>query len=411
MTRIKDLFSRDVFNMAVLVAALGYFVDIYDIVLFGIVRRASLLDIGVPEDMLGDVGIYLLNMQMAGMLLGGLLWGILGDRRGRLSVLFGSILMYSLANIANAFVTDVETYAILRFIAGIGLAGELGAGITLVSEIVPKEKRGYSTAIVASIGVSGAIAAGLIAQFTDWQTAYIIGGVMGLALLVLRFKVMESGMFDGIKANHKVSRGNFLMLFRSWGTFTKYLSCILIGVPIWYVASLPLFLSPELAAFMGATGPVVAGTAVMMCYTGLIFGDLISGVGSQLLGSRRKAVGVFMAITAVACLIYLTQTGMTPTWYYTMCFFMGFGSGYWAVFVTIGAEQFGTNIRATAATTIPNFVRGAVIPMTMTFALFKGMGIPLNEAAIWVGVISFALAGLALWHLSETIHKDLDYTE
>ncbi|MBI1363664.1 MAG: MFS transporter [Proteobacteria bacterium] len=411
MNTLKQMCSRDVLNAAVIVAALGYFVDIYDIVLFGIVRRASLLDIGVPESQLADVGLHLLNMQMIGMLLGGILWGIMGDRKGRLSVLFGSIITYSIANIANAYVTDVTSYAVLRFLAGVGLAGELGAGITLVSEVIPRDKRGLSTAIVASVGVSGAIAAGMIARYADWHTAYIAGGVMGLSLLVLRLKVMESGMFDAVKAAHTVGRGNFLLLFSSWQRFSRYLSCILIGVPIWYVAALPIFLAPELGKLMGADAELSAGNAVMLCYTGLIFGDFISGFGSQMLQSRRKIVAVFMAFTATACLIYLTIPGMSATWYYTMCLMMGFGAGYWAVFVTIAAEQFGTNIRATAATTVPNFVRGSVVPMTAAFGALKATGIAINHAAIIVGVVVFAVSAIALWRLNETIHKDLDYTE
>jgi MFS family permease len=319
--------------------------------------------------------------------------------------------MYSLANIANAFVTDVQTYAILRFLAGVGLAGELGAGITLVSEIMPKEKRGYSTAIVASVGVSGAIAAGLVAHHTDWQTAYIVGGVMGLALLALRFKVAESGLFDQVKHTTHVSRGNLLMLFNNRDRFNRFLCCILIGVPIWYVAALPIFLAPELGQLMGASAPIIAGTAVMMCYTGLIFGDLVSGFASQMLGSRRKVVAVFMAITALACFVYLLTPATSVTWYYGMCVMMGFGAGYWAVFVTIAAEQFGTNIRATVATSVPNIVRGTVVPMTLFFTVLKSAGLAMNHAAIVVGLVCFALAGLALWRLGETIHKDLDYTE
>lgn len=397
-------------NMAVIVAALGYFVDIYDLVLFGVVRVPSLVGIGVPEDMILDTGVYLLNMQMIGMLIGGIIWGIWGDKRGRVSVLFGSILLYSVANILNAFVTSVDQYAILRFLAGVGLAGELGAGITLVSEVIPKEKRGYSTAIVAAIGVSGAIVAGFVAKMMDWQTAYIVGGLLGLVLLALRFKVFESGMFAKSVADKTVKRGSFLMLFGSWQRLSKYLACILIGVPIWYVVAILVMFSPELAAALGATGPVEAGTAVMLCYLGLVFGDLASGFMSQLIKSRRNVVKIFLGLTACLVAIYLLVPGQSPLWFYGLSLFLGFATGYWAVFVTIGAEQFGTNIRATVTTTVPNFVRGAVVPITLLFSVFK-QSFTLVESAALVGAICLALAALALWRLKETYGKDLDYME
>lgn len=254
--------GRTAVRLSVLVAALGYFVDIYDLILFSIVRVSSLTDIGVPADQLLTKGVLLLNMQMAGMLIGGIAWGVLGDKRGRLSVLFGSILMYSVANILNAFVHDVPTYAVLRLLAGIGLAGELGAGITLVSEIMPRETRGYATALVAAVGICGAVVAALVGDFFEWRTAYIVGGVMGIALLLLRIGVHESGMFQQVKAEPH-ARGRFLQLFATRERATRYLSIIIIGVPIWYVVGILITFSPEFGRAMGFADIPRAGTAVM----------------------------------------------------------------------------------------------------------------------------------------------------
>ncbi len=401
-------------NMAVIVAALGYFVDVYDLVLFGVVRVASLQDLGIAPERITDVGITLLNAQMWGMLLGGILWGILGDKKGRIQVLFGSILIYSLANIANAYVghfsNPEQAYAILRFIAGVGLAGELGAGITLVSEVMDKKSRGYSTAIVASIGVSGAVFAVIVSRVTDWQTAYLVGGAMGLMLLVLRMRVFESGMFSTVKAKATVQRGNILMLFNNWERFSRYISCIVIGIPIWYMVAILAIFSPELGKALGSITPLSAGTAVLAVYAGMIFGDLGSGFLSQYIGSRKKVVLYFLTSSMVITCIYLLSTAMPAWWYYGLCFFLGIGAGYWAVFVTIGAEQFGTNIRATVTTTVPNFVRGSVVAITGSFALLKQtMSLPM--AAGIVGVVCFALAFIALWRLHETYGKDLDYLE
>lgn len=405
---------KNAINMAVVVAALGYFVDIYDLVLFGVVRIESLKDLGIADERLTDVGITLLNAQMGGMLLGGILWGILGDKYGRLQVLFGSILMYSLANIANAYVghfpNPEQAYAWLRFIAGIGLAGELGAGITLVCEVMDKKTRGYSTALVAGFGVSGALLAVLVAQFTNWQTAYLVGGFMGLALLLLRVRVFESGMFSTVKKQAHIRKGDFFMLFTNWQRFSRYLSCILIGVPIWYIVAILAMFAPELGVALGAAAPLSAGNAVLWVYTGLILGDLLSGTLSQLMGSRRKIVLYFILSAAVLSGVYLCSTAMPAWWYYTLCFFLGCAAGYWAVFVTIGAEQFGTNIRATVTTTVPNFVRGSVVGITALFAYFKQhMG--MAEAAGLVGAFCFAIALLALWRLKETFGKELDYHE
>jgi putative MFS transporter len=329
---------RQVLQPPVIIAALGYFVDIYDLLLFSIVRVPSLKALGLSGDQLLKEGIFLINVQMTGLLVGGVLWGILGDKRGRLSVLFGSILLYSLANLANGFVTNVPEYAILRFIAGIGLAGELGAGITLVAEILPKHIRGYGTALVASVGLLGAVLAYFVAAYTDWRIAYGIGGGLGLCLLLLRYSVAESGMFSSTKKK-AVQRGNFFQLFTRANTFLSYIRCIFIGLPIWFVIGILITFSPEFASTLSLPGAVDAGKAVMFCYIGLSLGDLSSGSLSQFLKSRKKVVFLFMIITSVAITLYLTLSQQSVTIFYSTCFFLGFSIGYWALFVTIAAEH------------------------------------------------------------------------
>jgi len=400
---------KTVFSLPVIVAALGYFVDIYDLVLFSIVRVPSLKGIGISGPELIDKGVMLLNMQMIGMLLGGILWGILGDRKGRLKIMFGSIFIYSLANLANGMVTTIEAYAALRFIAGVGLAGELGAGITLVSEVLHKSIRGYGTMIVAAVGVSGAILANFVAKGFDWRTAFYIGGVLGLLLLILRISVSESGMFKGMEGT-SLRRGNFLSLFTSRDRFGRFLHSILIGLPSWFVVGVLITFSPEFAKVLNIQGQVSAGNAVMYCYMGLVAGDLASGLLSQLFKSRKKVILLFLVLTVAAVGAYFGASGVTAATFYLICGLLGFGIGYWAIFVTVAAEQFGTNLRATVATTVPNFVRGMTVPITMLFQVVrKPLGI--ENGALAVGLLTLAIALFSLSRLQETFHKDLDYFE
>ncbi|GAB3300233.1 MFS transporter [Hymenobacter tenuis] len=395
----------------VVVAALGYFVDIYDLILFSIVRVQSLKDLGItaPEAVTNE-GLYLINMQMGGMLLGGILWGILGDKRGRLSVLFGSILIYSLANLANGFVQTIEQYAWLRLIAGIGLAGELGAGITLVAETLPKEKRGYGTMIVATVGVSGAMLAYWVGEALGWRNAYFVGGGLGLALLALRVGVYESGMFEQAKKS-EVERGNFLALFTNRARLSRYAKCLLIGVPLWFVVGILITLAPEFGKALSITAPVTAGLAVFWCYFGLVFGDFASGTLSQLLRSRNRALQLFLVFCGVLVAVYLFgMQGASPTVFYTVCFVLGLSVGFWALFVTVAAEQFGTNLRATVATTAPNFARGSVVLLVPLFQALRGPFGIIGSAAI-LGLVSLLIAFWAVTTLPESFGKELDYVE
>jgi MFS transporter, putative metabolite:H+ symporter len=404
---------RSVLVPAVIVGALGYFVDIYDLILFSIVRVASLKELGVTGDALTTKGLFLINTQMYGMLLGGILWGVLGDRRGRVVLLFGSILMYSAANLANAFVHSVEAYAVWRFIAGVGLAGELGGSITLVSEVLSKESRGYGTMVVATVGVFGAVVAALIGERFDWRTCYIIGGVLGFALLFLRFGVLESGMFRKVQTapSEGLARGSFFSLFTNARRFRKYLCCILIGLPTWYVVGVLVTFSPEFSRALGVQGDIKAGSAVMLCYLGITLGDFLSGAGSQWVRSRRKVVGAFLLAALAVIVVYFRAMGISAQGFYSIIFFLGVTMGYWAVFVTIGAEQFGTNLRATVATTVPNFARGALPLITLSFSAARATSLGLLGGGLLVGVVCIAVALLALWGLEETYGKDLDYVE
>jgi MFS family permease len=395
--------------LTILVAALGYFVDIYDLILFLIVRVKSLKGLGVTKEHLLDTGVFLFNTQMIGMLVGGILWGVIGDKRGRLSVLFGSIFLYSLANIANGFVETVPQYATMRFIAGVGLAGELGAGITLVTEVMSREARGYGTTVVASVGVLGAVVAALVGDSFSWRTAYFVGGGLGFCLFMLRIGLVESGMFEHAKLRH-VARGNFFSLFTNKDRLRRYLAVIFIGVPIWFVISILIGLSPELAADMGMKPGPQAGQAVMLAYIGLSIGDFASGSLSQLMRSRKKVVAIFMGLTVLGIIAYFTVASASLVAFYSCCLGLGVSVGYWAVFVTVASEQFGTNIRATAATTVPNFVRGAVAGLTTAFTALKGL-LGVSQSAMVVGAATLVVGAVSLYSLDETYGKDLDFVE
>lgn len=400
---------KQVISLPVLVAALGYMVDMYDLFLFSIVRIPSLKSLGLTGDSLLEDGIFLLNLQMAGLLIGGIVWGVIGDKRGRLSVLFGSILIYSLANIGNGFVTTMGQYAVLRFIAGFGLAGELGAGITLVAEILPKTIRSYGTTLVATMGVLGAILAYFVTYLFDWRLSYFIGGGLGLILLILRISVFESGMFEKLKTKN-IKRGNLMMLFGDKTRLIKYVNSILIGLPIWFVVGILITFSPEFGKALGLSEPVEAGKAVMFAFAGQVVGDILSGFLSQYLKTRKKIILIFIILSFCFVLVYLLVPVTSVTIFYAICVCLGLCNGYWTLFVTVAAELFGTNLRATVATTVPNFVRGAVIPLTALFVIGKSY-VGIVYSALIIGVLAFAVALLALRYLEETYSKDLDYTE
>ena len=399
----------------VIVASLGYFVDIYDLLIFSIVRIKSLHDIGISDADMRTKGEFIINMQMFGLLLGGILWGIIGDKYGRIKVLFGSILLYSLANFANGLATSYNMYALVRFIAGIGLAGELGAGITLVSETMSKEKRGYGTMIVAVVGLLGAAAAATVAQY-GWQKAYFIGGGLGILLLLLRVGTFESGMFKQAEQS-SVSKGNFAMLFTNRKRFAKYLCCILIGMPLWFVVGILITQSPEIGKELGALQPLSAGTGIMYTYIGLSVGDMFAGLFAQLTKSRRLTMLVFQLMSVISVLVYLNAHGISQGQFIGICLFIGFFIGYWATFVTIASEQFGTNIRATVTTTVPNFVRGALIPITLGYEYFvkfftaKGYSNSIILSAyVMMGIVTI-ISLIALSQLKESFGKDLSYVE
>ena len=408
MNQQKATSKRNVIFI-ILVASLGYFVDIYDLVIFSIVRIQSFKDIGIAEENMRTGGEYVLNMQMGGLLVGGIIWGVIGDKFGRIKVLFGSILVYSFANIANAFVQDIHTYATIRFIAGLGLAGELGAGITLVNESMNKHKRGYGTMLVATIGVLGAVAAFYVAEHFDWRHAYIVGGVIGLLLLILRLGTFESGMYrKTIPGN--IQKGKISMLFNDRKRFSRYVYCLLIGLPIWFVVGIFVTQAPEFGKALGAPVTLSAGKGILFTYLGISLGDLIAGLLAQITKSRKLAVFLFQVGIIISSVLYLSSTGLTESKFRWLAFFMGLGVGYWATFVTIASEQFGTNLRATVTTTAPNFVRGALIPSTFLFEFFVHRTDILTAGYIMI----FLLTGIAIFALSrlkESFNKDLDYLE
>jgi putative MFS transporter len=401
---------RVVFSPTVLVAALGYFVDLYDLLLFRIVRQPSLVALGVPADKTLEVGFQLTNAQDIGLLVGGFLWGALGDRRGRTGVLYGSILMYSLANLANAFVPDVETYLVLRFIAGVGLAGELGVAITLVSEVLPPGVRGYGTTMIATVGVLGAVVASSVTTWFDWQTAYLVGGGLGIALLALRIRMAESTLFHA-GSTSRVARGNFLALFTDRERAGRYVAGVLLAVPTWYVIGMLISTGDKLAPALGVVGTVTTADTILWCYLGLSLGDLLSGIFSQALRSRRKVIALYYAFATAMVIVFFTGTkGMPATTFFGLCFLLGLGVGYWAMVMQMIAELFGTNLRATATTSSANVVRATVIPMGAAMkALTPSLGLP--GAVVVIGIVVLVLAVGALLYAKETFGRSLAFDE
>lgn len=412
MTRQQKM--KHLFSLPVIVAALGYFVDIYDLLLFGIVRVPSLQDLGLNPD---TTGVSILNWQMSGLLLGGILWGILGDKRGRLSVLFGSIILYSLANVACGFLPQINfmdkgtAYIVLRFVAGIGLAGELGAGITLVSESLPKELRAIGTSLVAGFGLLGAVVANFTVELTShWSVAYWIGGAMGLCLLLLRVGVLESGIFKEIAHDKSVKKGSILMLFNSWKRFSLYMKCIGIGLPTWFCIGILAMLGNQFGRALNLSEDIKPGMAIMWAYIGISAGDFLSGFISHWLASRKKAILYMMLFTLLGVSLMLFLPYRSAGMYYFYCIWLGLGTGYWAMFVTVGAEQFGTNIRSTAATTIPNMVRGTVVLMTLLFDFGK-TDLGVVYSGVMVGIICFAIGIYSTLSIPETHNRDMDFIE
>jgi len=400
--------------LLILVASLGYFVDIYDLILFQVVKEASLIDLGITDELLRKshkIGLF--NWQMSGMLVGGLIWGVLGDKLGRLKTLFGSILLYSLANIANAYVWNIPSYAAVRFLAGLGLAGELGAGITLISEVMHKNKRGYGTMIMVTFGALGAVFAYLVAEsFSSWKSAYWVGGIMGLTLLALRIGTMESTLFNSIK--HQKNRGNFFLLFQSKSRLLKYLACIGMGLPVWYVVGVLIALiDSHFSKALHFPNSIQVGKAIMFVYIGLSLGDLLAGLLSQWFKTRLKIVLAYLIFSALMSALYLSGSfAQHLNFIYGISLLLGVSTGYWALFVTVSAEQFGTNIRSTVANTVPNFVRGALVPITLLFKFLADLPLlgTIGSACI-VGLICIGIAIVSTLYLQDSFGKDLNFTE
>lgn len=401
--------STSLFQLAVIVSALGFFVDVYDLLLFGIVRKPSLADLGLTSEEILSKGELIISVQMLGLLAGGILWGIIGDKKGRLKVLFGSILLYSVANILNGMVSNIPQYIILRFIAGVGLAGELGAGITLVSELLPKDKRGVAAAMIASFGILGAVTAVLLNEIFDWRTCYYIGGGLGLLLLVLRISVQESNLFRQIQSTD-IQRGNFLMFFNNRNRFIRYARCILIGLPAWYIIGVLVTFSDQFAKEFDIPG-IEPGKAIMYLYLAIAFGDLSVGLLSQQLKSRKKALAIFYCITIFFTTLYFLQYGGSSSSFYLICAGLGYGTGFTVVYITMSAEQFGTNLRASAAISIPNMVRGALPLIILLFKFIRDL-LGNYVTGAWVtAIILFSIAIVAAWYTEETFGRDLDFVE
>lgn len=402
-------------KILIAVASLGYFVDAFDLILFGVLRVPSLKSMGLNEQEILYQGQQLFNYQMIGMMIGGVFWGILGDKKGRRSVLFASIILYSIANLLNGFVTDINQYALLRFLAGIGLAGELGVGVTLVSETLSKETRGYGSSIIASFGALGALSAPVIYKLIllvnlnteAWRIAYIVGGLMGFLLLFLRIGVMESGLYTRISG---IEKGNILTIWSNKSTLKRYITIILLGLPVWYLISILALIAPEMAKALHVNGIVENGNAIFFLYLGLATGDICSGIISQKLKSRKKAIRLYLIFGSLMTMVYLHSFGITSTFFYIICFLIGLSAGYWALYIMMASELFGTNIRATVTTSVPNFVRGAIIPVNIVF-LYISKNIGIINSAIIIGIVCFTIAFISGYYLKETFGRDLDFIE
>lgn len=409
-TSVRTSF-RPLFALPVIVSALGFFVDVYDMLIFSIVRVPSLQSLGLSEAEVSKAGTFILNFQQAGLVVGGFLWGMLGDRRGRMSVLFGSILTYSLMNVACGFVQDVNTYAFLRFFAGVGLSGEIGAAMVLVAETLPKALRSYGSSMVAGIGYLGAGVAYLTVEYFNWRTAFWVGGGLGLALLLLRVSVFESGLFSRLKTDHEaVSRGNVFHFVQSWPQAIKYLRCVTVGMPTWFVVGILATFANEFGQALGLADIVKPGRCVMLIYVGLAGGDLLSGPLSHWLQSRLKAITGLLVFSALLSGMYLFGGIKTAEGLYTICLLAGFCTGYIAIYLTMVAELYGTNLRNTATTSVPSVVRGTLIPMTLFFQALK----PSVGTLVAAGLLGAIVYGLSFWSLSqmeETFGKDLDFVE
>ena len=406
----SGILNTSIFNLGVLVSGLGFFIDAFDLFLFNVYRVPSLKELGLSGVELTHAGEKLLAIQMAGMMLGGILTGIIGDKFGRVSVLFASILLYSLSNIANSFVHDVNMYAVVRFLAGVGLAGELGAGITLVSESMTIERRGYGTILVATLGALGAVTAGLISDFIPWRHAFFGAGIVGLGLLVLRMKSLETSMFSKVRENVSVKRGSFALLFSNPKRGVKYLACILMGVPIWYSVGLLITLTPEIATLKNIPG-LKLSTCFILFQTGITIGDLSSGIFSQLFKSRKKILLLYMFLAVICTVIHFLFIYNSHNLYLTSLG-MGIGCGYLSVFVTTTAEHFGVNLRVLVTATVTNFMRGAVVllvPLHLWIESF--FSVDLIQSLIFVGVGVWVLAILSVAFLPETFGRNLDYIE
>jgi putative MFS transporter len=401
--------SRFNIFLVLFVASFGYFVDVYDLWVFAAVRVASLKDLGVPTAEIMPTGILLLNLQMGGMLLGGILFGVLGDRMGRTRVMFFSILTYSLATLANAFVPNVETYAVLRFLSGIGLAGELGLGATLISEILPKEKRGLGVGVLVGFGVMGPMAAGLAAQAFDWKTCYLIGGILGLALLALRVRVAESPIFQ--EAEKTATRqGDLRLMFESPTRLWRFLGCVALGLPTWLVFGILITFSEEILGSLSL--PALAAPILLVyCNIAMPIGNFVTIGVSQYFKNRRWVMAGFTLFALVGVMaLFLLPRPLSPFEVKIVYMVITFAAGSWVLMAVIAAESFGTNLRATAATAVPNFARASVIPMTLGLQALKPH-MPLGDAVMILMGLCFILPLIALWRLKETFGKPLNYFE
>jgi MFS family permease len=391
------------------VAALGYFVDLYDMLIFSSERVEALGSIGVAKQKMGEVGLMLQNYQMLGLVIGGFLFGILADKFGRLRVLFASILLYSVANIGNAFVTNVPAFAVARLIAGIGLAGELGVALSWISESLKPQQRTIATTIVSAFGLLGGVVAAIMATHFHWQTSYMIGGIMGLVLLAFRVSLNESKLFEQTRQS-SAKKGNLFQLLSNKKQLKKFVLCVLSGAPAFVLLSIYVTLAPEFGAAFGITEQISVAHGIMVFLIVFAMSDVACGLLSKIMRKRKTPLLIFACLQILSIGYYLLVPPQTVEAFYFRCMLLGFSAGYWGILITNSLEQFGTNIRATVATSTPSLIRGMTIPASIFFTVVSKQTSLVTAGAI-VGFSLVAISIVSILLLDDKFENDLNFME
>lgn len=404
--------------LLILVASLGYFVDAYDLIIASVVRSSAIVELGLAQVGTPEHTKYAQlfeYVQSAGILLGGIIFGVYSDKKGRKKALYYSIAIYSIANILNgllsASVPFVGTvYCILRFICGFALAAELSIGIVMISETMKAKHRGYGTMIVVSFGILGAVLAAVLFEFIGihWQTLYLIGGIAGVLLLIFRFSVKETNPFLDLE-NQESERGSWVMIFKNRRLLKILFNAILLGFPIYFFISIPIKFATDYGKELGLT---IKGTIpIIVFYIAMSVSDIIANYLCQLFENRKKVLYFYLGLCTISVFLLHFYPPTTPEQYfYLFSPLMGFASGYWALLITFTNEQIGTNIRSTYTTAVPNVVRSLFIPIQLLLTVLQPT-FGTSTSVFYIGVLAVILALLGLYSLKETWGKNLKFID